>query len=248
MNQGAATSVVSSGSLLLVSNDPKTVQLLRECLQQFALAVEVSADPALALQRLEQRKFEGVIADRQLGEAADMLIKQVRLSPANRTAVTFAISEVGKSAGKPDVEANFSIQRPLSAESVLRTVKAAYGMIVRERRRYFRCPVKIPVEIRKQGEQIQCEARNLSEGGLAVNTAVPLRPGSQVGVQFSLPGLPTELLAESEICWYDEQSAAGLQFLWLSVNHQSELQGWLSKKLEETLPASVVNKFQGGSA
>jgi len=236
---------LSTGSALLVSNDSRSVQVLRECLQQFALAVEVCGELQTALRRLEEKKFEAVLIDQQLGEDAQTLAKQLRLSAANRTAVTFAITRIGSAAS---LEANFAVERPLSAESVMRTLKAAYGLIVRERRRYFRCPLQIPVGVSRHGERIRCESKNVSEGGLAVNTDVPLRPGGQVAVQFTLPGLPTEFHAETEICWYDEQNAAGLQFLWLSVAHQSELHEWLSKKLEETLPASVVNKFQGGPA
>jgi hypothetical protein len=35
-----------------------------------------------------------------------------------------------------------------------------------------------------------------------------------------------------------------LQFLNLSVPQKTELQGWLSRRLEEVLPEAVANKFQ----
>jgi len=40
------------------------------------------------------------------------------------------------------------LEGPLSPSSVRRTLKAAYGLIVRERLRYFRGAISIPAAIR----------------------------------------------------------------------------------------------------
>ena len=97
--------------------------------------------------------------------------------------MTFAITDGGGQAAKSEAT-NFVMERPLSPSAVERMLKAAYGMIVRERRRYFRCPVEIPAEILKNGAEVRCQTMNISEGGLAVATTVPLKPGERVGVQF----------------------------------------------------------------
>ena len=245
MGTGSAVSADSSGCALLVCNDPPTIEQFTRVMQQFAIVSEVCTDVALALQLLNGRKFEAVIVDLQLGEQTRELLERVRISPANRTAVTFAIADETTPAAKPGAQTNFVMVRPLTEESVSKTMRAAYGLIVRERRRYFRCPVAVPADVwGNYAEQIRCQTMNVSEGGLALSTSVGFKPGALVGVQFTLPGQSSEIDTESEICWYDGRTRAGLQFRALPSRQQSLLHAWLAQRLEETLPESVARKFR----
>ncbi|PYV52354.1 MAG: hypothetical protein DMG98_24250, partial [Acidobacteria bacterium] len=58
-----------------------------------------------------------------------------------------------------------------------------------------------------------------------------------------IPGQGSQFAAQSEICWCDEKGRAGLRFAALSSEQKTELQQWLSKRLEESLPESVALKF-----
>jgi len=84
---------------------------------------------------------------------------------------------------------------------------------------------------------------NISEGGMAVSTFVPLIAGEEVQVQFTLPDHEGPFVAESAICWL-KSGRLGVRFASLSEKHKSELQDWLSQKLEETLPEFVAGKFR----
>jgi hypothetical protein len=84
---------------------------------------------------------------------------------------------------------------------------------------------------------------NISEGGMAVSTLVPFDAGEDVKVQFTLPGHKVPFLAESKICWL-QTGHLGVRFVSLSRERKSELQEWLSQKLEEALPESVARQFQ----
>jgi hypothetical protein len=91
--------------------------------------------------------------------------------------------------------------------------------------------------------ELRCHSINISEGGMAVSTFVPLNPGECVQVQFTLPGHEVPFSAESTICWW-KTGHLGVRFISLSQEHKSELQGWLSRKLEEILPEFVAGKFR----
>jgi hypothetical protein len=192
---------------------------------------------------LNRRKFDAVIVDLQLGDPG-LIVNAVRLSPSNRTAVTFAISGSDVQYTAFRNKTAFVFERPLSAKSIGNTLRPAYGMILRERRRYFRCPVSIPVVIlRRSKPEVRCSSVNVSEGGMALSTIVPLDTGEKVHVQFTLPGHEVPFLADSTICWL-KTGHIGLRFVSLSQEHKSELQGWLSRKLEEMLPEIVAGKFR----
>jgi CheY-like chemotaxis protein len=231
---------------LLVSDDPVTILKFSHALEELSISPEVSQGLPTSIQLLNTRKFDAVIVDLQLREPSGIILDAAHLSPSNRTAVTFVI-------GNRDDEgitsafckrAGFVFRRPLSAQSIHSTLKPAYGLILRERRRYFRCPVAIPVTILRQSlPEVHGYSVNISEGGMAVSTFVPLSAGELVRIQFTLPDHKGPLVAESKIKWC-KTGHLGVHFVSLSRGRKSDLQDWLSQKLEETLPEFVAGKFR----
>jgi PAS domain S-box-containing protein len=230
------------GRSLLVCNDSVAIQLLAEGMQRLAIATEIYDEVSMAVPLLTRQKFEAVIVDSGLGQAGEIL-EQVRLSPSNRSAVTFAITEPQKRIS-PQFQANFVLERPLSAGSVGRTLKAAFGLIIRERRRSFRCPVTIPAVVVTNGKQANCQVVNISEAGMSIAGSPSLKSGDQIKVLFTLPGQRDRFTVESEVRWCDEKGRAGLRSLLISSEQQHVLQEWIAAKLEEDLPESVASQFR----
>jgi hypothetical protein len=230
------------GRVLLVSNDSAAIRRVTEGMQQLAVATEVCLDASMAFRLLDRKKFEAVIVDFGLGQA-DQMFDRVRLSEFNRTAVTFAITDALKPVAF-EIQPNFVMQKPLSANLVGRTLKAAFGLIVRERRRYFRCPTAIAAVVQSSGKELSCQLVNISERGMAVTELPSMKPGTQLRVLFTLPGQRAQFIVESEVCWYDEKGRAGLRSLTFLPGQYSLLQDWLAAKLEEGIPETVARQFR----
>jgi ActR/RegA family two-component response regulator len=232
---------------LVVSRDAEARELLIESLKPLAIQPEICEETQTAIRLLESRKFEAVIVDMRLGADATLFMKELHRSPANRRAVSFTITTDNKAsgiAGKAD--SMFVLERPLSPASVSQTLRAAYGLMVRERRRYFRCPVEIPAAIRTEHntEEISCKTVNISEGGVAIRCHTLLGSHIPRGLRFRLPGRSTQLFAETTERWRLEGGVLGLEFGTLPPPQRSELQEWLAQRLEETLPESVAVLFR----
>ena len=236
---------MSIGLALLVSADPVTIQQFSLALRELSISPDACQDAASAALLLKSRKFDAVIVDLQLGEQSGHILDEARLSPSNRTAVTFGIGDNDATVTSAfRKKSQFVFERPLSAQSIHKTLKPAYGLILRERRRYFRCPVSIPVIIRSESTQeVWCNSANISEGGMALSTQIPLHPGESVRVQFTLPDHTVPFFAESTICW-STTGHLGVRFLSISDEQKSELQVWLSQKLEQILPEFVTDQFR----
>ena len=232
-------------SALLVSDDGGIIEEFKIPLRQLSISSDVCRDGPAAISLLKCRKFDAVIVDLQLGQECGTVLDELRLSASNRTTVTLAVSGgEGVSTAASRKKVGFVIERPLSPLSVRGALKAAYGLILRERRRYFRCPISIPVVIlRPDVPAVRCDSVNVSEGGMALSTFVPLKPGEKVQVQFTLPGHKAPLLMESTICWR-KTGHIGVRFISLSPLSTSELQDWLAGKLEKALPDFVAKEFQ----
>ena len=233
------------GLALLVSADPVAIQQFSHALQELSITPDICREVPAAVGLLNRRKFEAVIVDLQLGDQSGLILDEVHLSTSNQTAVTFGIGDndaAGTAAFRK--KSQFVFERPLSAQSIHKTLKPAFGLILRERRRYFRYPVSMPVIIQRQSRQeIRCNSVNISGGGMALSTQVPLVPGENVRVQFTLPDHEAPMLAESTICW-SKTGHLGVHFESISDDHRSELQTWLSQKLEQILPEFVADQFR----
>jgi len=234
------------GIALLASNDAEVVRQLGESAVHFAISLEACASPSEAVRLLGQRKFEAVIVDLELGRQGYSILEQVRASQRNQTAVTFIITSKNPE-GTPAVKmgSNFVLQRPLSRDSIDRTFRAAYGMIVRELRRSFRCPMAVPALVRRPGEQdISCQTLDISEGGLGISSSLMLESGTQVTLEFTLPGNNDAFCTPAQLCWCDSKGRLGMRFVNLSSGQKSLLQGWLASRLETALPEGVVERFR----
>jgi diguanylate cyclase (GGDEF)-like protein/PAS domain S-box-containing protein len=238
-------SLMSIGLALLVSADPVTIQQFSLALRELSILPDACQDAASAGLLLKSRKFDAVIVDLQLGEQSGHILDEARLSPSNRTAVMFGIGDNdAKVTSAFRKKSQFVFERPISAQSIHKTLKPAYGLILRERRRYFRYPVSIPVIIRSESmQEVWCNSVNISGGGMALSTQVPLLPGESVRVQLTLPDHTVPFFAESTICW-SKTGHLGVRFVSISDEQKSELQVWLSQKLEETLPEFVAEQFR----
>jgi ActR/RegA family two-component response regulator len=230
------------GVVLLVSDDRVAIEQLSESMRRFALIPEQCPDAFSALARLKRSKFEAVVVDFRLGSQVEDVIEGVRQSDSNNHAVVFTVSDNEVEAAEAfEFGSTFVLRRPLSAASIDLTLKAAYGLIVRERRRYFRCPITFPVAIARGAMQtIQSQTVNISEGGMSVIAAAQVGQSEQIKLQFVLPGDEFEFELGAMVRWADELRL-GLQFL--SSRQTPKLQEWLSSRLEESIPKSVKDKF-----
>ena len=135
--------------------------------------------------------------------------------------------------------ANFVLQKPITPNSAIRCFNAALSFMVRERRRYFRCPIDLSVVLCfGQGQEVKARATNLSEGGMAIYFEGVLPKGSISKVEFTLPGSKISMEPKGEIAWADGLGRAGIRFLEVPDSSREQLEKWLMRRLEaETRPS-----------
>jgi ActR/RegA family two-component response regulator len=234
------------GKALIVSEDAVTTRQLVDAMEELALSVEVCIRMGDALDRVSHSKIEVGVVDFSMGTQAALFLEQVRASASNRTAITFAVTNSSvETAAALKAGSSFALERPLTFESIRHTLNAAYGLIVRERRRYFRYPISVPAAASRKGQpEVFGRTINISERGMALSTSTPLMPGTEFKIQFTLPDPHLDVTADCKVCWHNDKGQDGLSFLFLPSNLGSELQVWLARKLEEQLPEIVTRRFQ----
>jgi CheY-like chemotaxis protein len=240
-----STSQPLNFSCLIVSIDPNTIREIANSATELAIFIHEWNGFADLASLLNHRKFEAVVIDYRIAnEMAGEAIRLVRQSASNKSAVVLAITESDQQITSAFAGgANLTIKRPLTHDSILKTLKLAYGSMIRERRRYFRCVITVPANIEQDDVAVSCQTINISEGGMAVIHGGELRPDNKGIVRFHLPDLKHQCIAEAIVRWA-KTGMAGIQYVSLTSQHKAELQAWLAQRLEEQLPESVRAQFK----
>jgi len=229
------------GRALLISKDPIISHQLSTSMQRFAITAELCTDPVAAAQLVNTRKFDAIIVDVTLNDSAAHVLENVRGSRSNHNAVTFAVVDGSTRQLARRLKAQFVLDRDSSGAVLSNVFRAALGLIIRERRRYYRCPLDLPAKIALEGEsEARCKIINISEGGAAIQANVNFKPDSQVRIAFNLGSFFT---IGSEICWCDNNRRSGLRFHSWPAEQRPNLQEWLARQLEQTLPERVAKLF-----
>lgn len=223
-------------SALLLSQDIETLRVMRRVLDECRVRHESSAASHAAMDVLNKRKFDAIIVDCDERSGGKDVLRKVRETPSNKRAITFAIINNGTTVQDAfALGANFVLDKPLSPERAARSFRAAHGLMMRERRRYFRHKVKIGVSLfLPSGHEVKCMLSNLSETGMAVDIAQHFEQNTQVRVQFNLPATTHRVEAKGEIAWQDNAKQAGIRFLHIDQKQQRELEQWLAKRFDTT--------------
>jgi hypothetical protein len=168
------------------------------------------------------------------------VLQGLRATPSNKNSVAFAILN-GKRTTTQEafgMGANFVLQKPISLLNASRCFHAALNFMVKERRRYFRQPVKMLVKVVFEGKTLTATSTNVSEGGIALMLREALPKGASPHLKFSLPDTNIHIDVEAEVAWVNVKGLAGFRFHNLSESSQEELDFWLDDQMEQEFPGT----------
>lgn len=246
---------------LIVCADMKAVQVLGQILKELSIEVEHSAELSAAAARLAARHFDAVVVDCKEQLAAIELIAAVRKLPINRGTLIIALVD-----GREQVRdifgqgANFIVYKPVSAERAASSLRAARGLMAREKRRKLRVSLHAPASIAyANSEDVAATLLDLSEDGLAIQSERRLPPRCKVYFQFNLPGDKSTVRLSGDVVWQDSSGRVGIRFLDVPQTSRRTLNEWIKASLArlakaeqnaptrepEPTPETVVPRFAG---
>jgi CheY-like chemotaxis protein len=235
---------------LLLSRDAEVVRVLRPTLEKLSIEVEICQEAKKATEILIAEKFDAVIIDCDDLRGGLEVLQGVRTTPSNKNSVTFAVLN-GKKTTTQEAFAmgvNFVLQKPISVLNASRCFNAALSFMVRERRRYYRQPVKMLVKVLADDREIKATSTDISEGGMALLVHQALPKNANPRLQFTLPGTTLSMDIESEVAWADLKGRVGLRFRNLAPSSQELLEKWLNEKMPKDASGSKERSDAGSEA
>jgi CheY-like chemotaxis protein len=232
---------------LLVCPDPKVVTMLSRILVELGIEVEHCEDSRAALTRLEGQAFDALLVDCKEEPAALELISNARKTAVNRSTLV-----IGMVDGRNRVRevfargANFILYKPISPERASTSLRAARGLMRRERRRDQRITLHGKASLAyATTEDAPATVVELSESGMGIQSDRKLPPRCKVYFQFSLPGQVTSVRLSGEVVWQDSSGRVGIRFAGVPQASRRLLNHWLQSNLSRypdsnrSLPAAT---------
>ncbi len=215
---------------LVLSGDARLNAAIQQMCANVGIQPRLCAGPEQGAALLARGRYYGVIVHDADPQAATELLRAIRQSPSSKRAVSIAV--LGRSGGS--LGAMFELRTPVAAELALRTFRAARAAMVNEFRRCCRHAVETPVMITTpSGQEFHARSINISQGGLAVRFAAPLKLTTKSAVRgrLALPPAGTLVEVKGEVVWSDADGRAGLQCQGVSARDRQSLEEWAAARV-----------------
>ncbi len=216
---------------LVVCLDQESANLLTLSLSELGIVAERVSSPAEGLGLLETHHFNAVVLDYRADQSSEEFLTHLRQSPKNRSTLLIAIVDSGFNA-RPvfGLGANFVLYRPLSSERTRISLRAARGLMRRERRRASRTPVNSKANVAYPGApELSAVLTDLSEGGTSLQTNIRIPSSCKVYFEFALPNQEQIVRLSGEVAWQDSGGRTGIRFLDVPQSSRRLMQTWLQQ-------------------
>ena len=225
---------------LLISPDVDMSVVFSRMFNEIGVATQSCEDESLAPGLLSTSKFEALVLDFDNVSSGVPIITKLRENSSSKDAIIFAVAtEVSDRQSAFAHGANFAFERPFPLRMIRQALETAYALMLRDRRRYFRCPIQTPVEItRASGEKVRAVSINISGNGMAVNVPSILNVSERLILSFCVTEADLTLDGFGTVVWDDKHGKAGLSFECASLDSGKRLAAWLDAQFYRRLKLS----------
>jgi PilZ domain-containing protein len=223
---------VSQLNALLLTRDPRSTARLLAPLQHWGVMAEVESEPDYAIASLLRRHYDGFIVDFTSVAGVREAISAIRSATACKSTPILAL--VDDSINVQSVlegGANSALSVASSPARSRPYLRIALLLMTREHLRYFRYPVDTPAAITYAGgPTLEARTLNISNEGLSLRLAHPMRITRTVRARFQLPASnPAVVVATGHTAWLDSEGRLGLRFLYMPEPSRNRFQQYMAE-------------------
>lgn len=217
--------------LLVVEDDPASLELITEVLRSLEAEVRPVSDSQEAAVLVSQEKFDGIFLDLEMPNLHGFaLAEKIRSSSWNK--LTPIVIVTGRDQRDTMHQAfvtgaNFFLQKPIDRRKLAVLFRAVRGTMVENRRRYARVPLQTEVTCTVGSKVSRGRTWNLSQGGIQVEDG-NLKPGDAIRISFRLPTSGVVIDAQGTVKWGNE-TRQGIQFTKLTNENHEAIRQFISQ-------------------
>ncbi|MGC2473879.1 MAG: PilZ domain-containing protein [Candidatus Sulfotelmatobacter sp.] len=220
---------------LLVTPDPTVFSTMEGILQELSIATKVCPYPSNAAHLLAEGSTDLVVIDLEAEDSSEFL-RQIRALTRQKPTV------LAVSAGDCVVPGvHVILRKPLTRESGVTSLKAAYSRMVLDYRKHTRFAVMTPVVATDDDKRtLPITVTNIGEGGVGITSVETLRIGGILSFRMRLPELKNEISIQARVLWTRPYGAAGCEFVHVAPFDLHLLHAWLESRYRIKKPLISV--------
>lgn len=221
---------------LLVTPDPAVFSTMEGILEDFSIATKVCPRPSNAVKLLAEGSTDLIVIDLEAENSSDFL-REVGTVRRWQKPTVLAVSAADTVA--PGV--HLILRKPVTHESGVTSLKAAYTRMVRDYRKHTRFAVMTTVMARDEDDRpVEITVTNIGEGGVGITSLEPLRIGGLLRFAIRLPELSNEISIQARVLWTRPYGAAGCEFVHIASFDTQLLHAWLESRYRIKSPLIPV--------
>src|SRR6266481_3850370 len=221
---------------IILSRDENALRVFKRLFTDMSIELTALANSGEALQAIAKHKYDAVVVDcDDVPDARDVL-EALRTGRSNRSAIAFALlNGVTTMKQANSLGANFVLDKPLMNDRVARSVRAAHGLVMRGRRRYYRHELNISMSVTSGPREVGATLLNLSEGGCAFLPTGSALFSGLVSFKFTLPETTSPIQGQGEVAWNKPDGSVGIRFTQIDARSKPTFDVWLTERAEREL-------------
>lgn len=194
--------------ILVVDDNQAYAEILRAMLTRSGYDVRLAGSGAAALDAVRRVRPALVVMDLYMPEGdGDEVCRALKADPETGTLPVIMMSAGGrKDEAERCVEAGcdeFLVKPIRQAELLLAVSRHLYGGM-----RNVRVDVRVPVSLESGGTRWDATSVNVSLGGIFIETPRLFQPGTEMLLEFTLPGSPpVPMLVRGKVAWLNRPDA-----------------------------------------
>jgi hypothetical protein len=220
---------------LLVTPDAAVFSTMEGILQDFSIATKVCPYPSKAAHLLSEGSTDLIVIDLEAEDSPDFL-RQVSARTRQKPTV------VGVSAADcvlPGV--HLILRKPVTHDSGVTSLKAAYSRMVRDYRKHTRFAVMKQVTATDDEQRsFPITVTNIGEGGVGITSVETVRTGCLLSFRMRLPELKNEITIQARVLWTRPYGAAGCEFVHVPPFDLQLIHAWLDSRYHIKKPLIPV--------
>lgn len=226
---------------IVVDDDAGVAALIVAILAGAGMAAEAETSSARAAERLAREKFDAIFLDVSMPAPDGIeLARRARAGGYNQKTPIVMITgleEPGVMRRGFDAGVNFFLCKPVDRKTLLRVVRASQDFVTREKRRFQRIAVSLPVTLETKGKKLQGKTVDLSLNGMLVKAAEMLEKGTQVEITLQVNDGPQTVKAKGSVVRTAGANRMGIEFQ-LAIEEDGE-------RLQEFMLPRILSQMGG---
>jgi CheY-like chemotaxis protein len=217
--------------LLVVEDDPASLELMSEVFISLKAEVRAVNDSEKAAGIINQERFDGIFLDLEMPNLNGFdLARLVRKSSSNKSTPIIIVTGRDERQTMQEVfalGATFFLQKPVDRQKLSILFRTVSGGMLENRRKYIRVPLQTEVICTVGSRTIRGVTWNLSQSGMQTEAA-GLRVRDTVQVSLRLPVSGISIEAVGTVVWASE-TRQGIQLTNVTAPHQQSIRKYIAE-------------------